>query len=130
VLVSYLEGSDFSRDRCHIIYGNKENTMSDFDKYQTAVVDTADYDDPFYPIASLMVEAAELADLFVKPLLRGDEGEPDVKEIVSEAGDVLWNLTAILSDYGISLHEVAAFNSEKLRSRKDRGVIRGKGGNR
>jgi hypothetical protein len=108
----------------------EENKMFSFDDYQRAVMETADYDDPFYPIASLMVESAELADLFVKPLLRGDEGEPSETDIVSEAGDVLWNLAALLDDYNISLHEVAAFNIQKLKSRKARGVLRGNGGNR
>jgi hypothetical protein len=108
----------------------EENKMFSFDDYQRAVMETADYDDPFYPIASLMVESAELADLFVKPLLRGDEGEPSEADIVSEAGDVLWNLAALLDDYNISLHEVAAFNIKKLKSRAARGVLRGSGGNR
>jgi hypothetical protein len=109
--------------------GETYQTFS-FDSYQRAAEETADYDDPFYPIASLMVESAELADIFIKPLLRGDQGEPSEADIVAEAGDVLWNLSAILSDYGISLHEVAAFNIKKLKSRQERGVIRGNGGNR
>jgi len=43
-----------------------------FDDYQIAAASTALYKDKFYPIASLMVEAAELSDLFIKPMLRGD----------------------------------------------------------
>lgn len=104
--------------------------MFTFDTYQQMVRDTAEYEDPFYPIASLMVEAAELGDLFVKPLLRGDTVDIDHKAVISEAGDVLWNLTAILEDMGISLHEVAAYNKKKLEDRQERGVIKGSGGNR
>jgi hypothetical protein len=122
--LAYLPGTDFSQQR------TKESLMFNFDEYQRAVMETADYDDPMYPIVSLMVEAAEFADLFVKPLLRGDTGEPSEADIIGEAGDILWNLAAALDDWNISLHEVAAFNIKKLKDRKARGVIRGKGGNR
>ena len=43
----------------------------DFDLYQRLASKTAIYEDRMYPVASLMVEAAELADLFIKPMLRG-----------------------------------------------------------
>ena len=88
------------------------------------------YDDPIYPIASLMVESAELADIFIKPWLRGDDGDPDRQEVVAEAGDVLWNLCSLLTDMGITLEEVATYNIKKLKSRQERGVIAGNGGNR
>ena len=104
--------------------------MYNFEDYQRDVMNTADFDDPFYPIASLMVESAELADLFVKPLLRGDPGEPERGSIVSEAGDVLWNLVAILDEYDITLEEVALYNIAKLKDRQERGVLRGNGNSR
>ena len=98
--------------------------------YQHKAVETAQYVDPMYPIASLMVEAAELGDLFIKPWLRGDDGEPDEKQILSEAGDVLWNLAVLLHDAGLTLNEVAEYNIKKVQDRQERGVIQGKGGNR
>ena len=98
--------------------------------YQLEAYKTAQYDDPMYPIASLMVESAELADLFIKPWLRGDDGDPDRKEVISEAGDVLWNLAVLLKDQEIELEEVAQYNIKKLQSRLERGVIQGNGGNR
>jgi len=104
--------------------------MNDLDKYQKQAEKFALYDDVMYPIASLMVEAAELSDLFVKPYLRGDSGDPERKEIISEAGDVLWNLANVLADHDIDLSEVAEFNLAKLKDRQERGVIQGKGGNR
>jgi predicted phosphodiesterase/NTP pyrophosphatase (non-canonical NTP hydrolase) len=88
------------------------------------------YDNDFYPIASLMVEAAELADLFVKPVLRGDAVDVDRTKLVSEAGDVLWNLAVLLKRNNIKLEDVAVFNIEKLKSRMARGVIQGSGGDR
>jgi NTP pyrophosphatase (non-canonical NTP hydrolase) len=98
--------------------------------YQHKAGDTALYTSKLYPITSLMVEAAELADLFIKPYLRGDEKKPTKEEIMGEAGDVLWNLAALLQDHDITLDEVAVYNIEKLKSRAERGVIQGSGGSR
>jgi NTP pyrophosphatase (non-canonical NTP hydrolase) len=83
-----------------------------------------------YPIMSLMAEAAEFADPFIKRDLRGDNKEIARKDIVSEAGDILWNLANALHDQGITLQEAADYNLEKLASRQKRGVIRGDGGDR
>lgn len=98
--------------------------------YQHKAAETAQYDDPMYPVCSVMVEAAELADLFIKPWLRGDMGDPDRQEVISEAGDVLWNLACLLGDMGITLDEVACYNLKKIEDRAERGVISGSGGNR
>jgi len=101
------------------------------DDYQTQAVETAVFKNEFYPIASLMVEAAELADLFVKPMLRGDNTSDGFRsKVVSEAGDVLWNLAVLLRQNGISLSEVAEVNLKKLEDRKLRGVLLGSGGDR
>ena len=98
--------------------------------YQIEASEFAEYGEPMYPVASLMVEAAELGDIFIKPLLRGDKVDIDRKEIISEAGDCLWMLAMILYDEGITLQEVAEYNLKKLKDRMERGVIQGNGGNR
>ena len=98
--------------------------------YQLAAVETAAYDDPMYPVASVMVEAAELADLFIKPWLRGDMADPVRTEVLSEAGDVLWNLANLCNDMGITLEEVACYNMKKINRRVQEGTIKGRGGNR
>ena len=101
------------------------------DDYQNQAVETAIFKNEFYPIASLMVEAAELADLFVKPMLRGDNTTDGFRsKVVSEAGDVLWNLAVLLRQCGVSLSEVAEINLKKLEDRKLRGVLLGSGGDR
>jgi len=101
------------------------------DDYQSKAVETAVFKNEFYPIASLMVEAAELADLFIKPMLRGDNTSDGFRaKVVSEAGDVLWNLAVLLRQNGINLSEVAELNLKKLEDRKLRGVLLGSGGNR
>ena len=102
----------------------------DFNEYQKLAQQTAIYTDPMYPVTSLMIEAAEAADLFVKPLLRGDDVEIDKVKVVSELGDVLWNLANMAADQGLKLEDIAIFNIEKLKSRQARGVIRGSGGDR
>ena len=102
----------------------------DFNDYQKLAQQTAIYTDPMYPVTSLMIEAAEAADLFVKPLLRGDDVEIDRTKVVSELGDVLWNLANMAADQGLKLEDIAVFNIEKLKSRQSRGVIQGSGGNR
>jgi NTP pyrophosphatase (non-canonical NTP hydrolase) len=102
----------------------------DFNTYQTKARQTAIYTNPMYPITSLMIEAAEAADLFVKPLLRGDDTKINREEVLSELGDVLWNLSNIAADQGIQLEDIAVYNIEKLESRKSRGVLKGSGGDR
>ena len=102
----------------------------DFNDYQKLAQQTAIYTDPMYPVTSLMIEAAEAADLFVKPLLRGDDVEIDKVKVVSELGDVLWNLANMAADQGLKLEDIAIFNVEKLKSRQARGVIHGSGGDR
>tara|TARA_R110000772_G_scaffold116878_2_gene222086 strand:- start:5761 stop:6186 length:426 start_codon:yes stop_codon:yes gene_type:complete len=99
----------------------------DFNTYQTKARQTAIYTNSMYPITSLMIEAAEAADLFVKPLLRGDDTKINREEVLSELGDVLWNLSNIAADQGIQLEEIAVYNIEKLESRKSRGVLKGSG---
>ena len=102
----------------------------DFNDYQKLAQQTAIYTDPMYPVTSLMIEAAEAADLFVKLLLRGDDVEIDKVKVVSELGDVLWNLANMAADQGLKLEDIAIFNVEKLKSRQARGVIKGSGGDR
>lgn len=102
------------------------------DEYDEWVTDVAVYEQSFYPFASLMVEAAEFSDLVVKPWLRGDKvNEMDLlPKALSEAGDVLWNLSAACGELGISLQEVLDYNVNKINSRRERGVLKGSGGDR
>jgi len=99
-------------------------------EYQKHAKQFALYSNDMYPVASLMVESAELADLFIKPKLRGDIKPINRSEVISEAGDVLWNLSNILADMEIDLSEVAEYNIHKLADRTKRGVIQGDGGDR
>ncbi len=99
----------------------------DFDLYQRLASKTAIYEDRMYPVASLMVEAAELADLFIKPMVRGAAVSIERNKVVSEAGDVLWNLAMVLDDMNISFNDVARTNISKLEKRLAEGTIQGRG---
>jgi len=99
-------------------------------EYQQEAFATAIYKNSMYPVASIMVESAELADLFIKPMLRGDDKEIGRDQVMGEAGDVLWNLACLLKDMNITLEDVAKYNLKKLQSRMERGVIQGDGDER
>ena len=80
----------------------------------------------------LSEEAGEVAGK-VKKLFRDSEGAvtQEIEEaIVDELGDVLWYLSQIAAWLDISMDAVATNNIAKLRSRSERGKLRGSGDNR
>ena len=82
-----------------------------------------------YPTLGLVNEAGEVAGK-IKKIFRdkgGAIGEADREALKYELGDVLWYLTQICTELGLTLDEVAAANVEKLHSRLARGQIRGEG---
>ena len=104
-----------------------------FDEYQQQASKTAIYKDKLiYPALGLGSEAGEVLDK-VKKTLRDRSGvfNDDTKyAIASELGDVLWYISAMLTDMGISLDVVAQNNLAKLNSRQERNVIHGSGDHR
>ena len=85
-----------------------------------------------YPTLGLTNEAGEVAGK-VKKIFRDKDGvitEEDRQALKQELGDVLWYLTQICTDLGLTLEEVAEANIAKLFSRLDRGQIGGDGDNR
>lgn len=68
----------------------------------------------------------------VKKLLRGDYNltKDMQKAIQQELGDVLWYLSTLAHEFGISLDDIAQDNLNKLADRKERGVIQGNGDTR
>lgn len=81
-----------------------------------------------YPALGLAGEAGEYCEK-VKKWLRGD-GDLDKELCKKELGDILFYITSSADDLGFSLHEVALANVEKLKSRKERGVLKGSGDER
>ena len=107
--------------------------IDSFDTYQEAARKTA-FCPPehkiTYPTVGLTGEAGELANK-VKKLLRGDTNRDELLEgIKGEMGDILWYLSALADDIGVSLADVATDNIDKLASRYARDTLRGAGDNR
>jgi NTP pyrophosphatase (non-canonical NTP hydrolase) len=85
-----------------------------------------------YPTLGLVNEAGEVAGK-IKKLFRDKQGQisdEDRQALKQELGDVLWYLTQICTELGLTLEEVAEANLTKLFSRLERGTIRGDGDSR
>ncbi|MBP9772123.1 MAG: nucleoside triphosphate pyrophosphohydrolase family protein [Candidatus Pacebacteria bacterium] len=85
-----------------------------------------------YPALALCGEAGEVAEK-IKKIIRDNDGvmtDDHKAELVKELGDVLFYLAYACCTYGLSLHDVANKNIEKVLSRRDRGVVHGDGDNR
>lgn len=85
-----------------------------------------------YPILGLVGEAGEVAEKIkkVNRVGRSEFTDEERKEILKELGDVLWYMSQLSTELGLSLEEVASKNIEKLQSRLKRGVINSDGDNR
>lgn len=84
--------------------------------------------DATYCQLNLAGEVGELLGYIAKCRRKGVEPDPEV--IAKEGGDVLWQLSQVLADYGLYLDDVAELNLEKLSDRQARGVLDGSGDNR
>lgn len=85
-----------------------------------------------YPTLGLAGEAGEVAEK-IKKVLRDKKGlldEKTKKELAKELGDVLWYISQLASELGLSLEQVASLNIKKLFSRKKRRKLHGSGDNR
>ena len=107
-------------------YGNyQEQSRKTYNDIET--------NDPIvYPTLGLVNEAGEVAGK-IKKIFRdkgGKVSEADKQALKAELGDVLWYLTQICTNLGLSLEDVAEANLDKLFSRLERGTIGGDGDNR
>lgn len=107
-----------------------------FDEYESAAAETAIYQRSHalvYPALGVAGEAGEVAEK-VKKMIR--DGHLDAHGLHKEIGDVIWYLAALCRDMSeefgadYSLKSAAQGNLEKLKSRKERGVLKGSGDNR
>jgi len=111
-----------------------------FNEYQEQAKKTAiypesgdgSYNSLAYAVLGLTNEAGEVAGK-VKKIWRDEFGElfdHRRAEIASEAGDVLWYLSAVATELGVTLESLAAANLAKLQDRQSRNVLGGSGDNR
>lgn len=84
--------------------------------------------DTLYAVLGLAEEAGEVSGLFSKA--RRKQALVDQTSLKKELGDVLWMVSAIADDFGLSLSEIAEFNIHKLADRQERGVLVGEGSHR
>jgi NTP pyrophosphatase (non-canonical NTP hydrolase) len=104
-----------------------------FKEYQKKANSTAIYKYKIiYPCIGLAGETGEVCEK-IKKVLRDNDSIFDDKrkeEIKKELGDVLWYVSAIATDLGLNLDEIAEDNIEKLFKRKKDNKIQGSGDNR
>lgn len=107
-----------------------------FNEYQKLSRETAIYPDMgknyIYLTLGLCGEAGEIAEK-IKKIIRDKGGIisiEDTCELQKELGDVLWYISNLATELGVSLKAIAEMNIEKLQSRKNRGVINWDGDNR
>lgn len=109
----------------------------EFGEYQRKAADTAIYPGSgtgsavalSYVTLGLTGEAGEIANK-VKKIMRDDEGiVTDAKRlaIAAELGDVLWYLSQLARELGVSLADLADENLSKLAGRKLAGRLKGEG---
>lgn len=102
----------------------------EFNKYQELAYMTANEQSKniYYMTMGMTGEAGEIANK-IKKVMR-DGAALDKQDIAKEIGDVLWYCAGLCTVLGIEFEDVAELNIEKLKSRKERGVIGGSGDNR
>tara|TARA_R100001510_G_scaffold57769_1_gene67618 strand:- start:2097 stop:2447 length:351 start_codon:yes stop_codon:yes gene_type:complete len=115
----------------------------EFDDYQMQAKRFAIYPvdmNIIYPALGLCGESGEVAEK-IKKIIRDDgfiktmmTKQPRLyaypHKIEREIGDVLWYLSNLASDLGLSLSLIAENNIKKLEDRKERNVIKGEGDDR
>ena len=100
-----------------------------FDEYQEFARSTAIYPEEckvVYPTLGLCGEAGEVAEKIKKHMRDGRS----LVGVGLELGDVLWYISALADDLGITLEEIAQANVDKLASRMERGKLGGSGDER
>ena len=113
---------------------NKNKSIITANEYQLKAKETAIFPKDKaleYLTLGLVGEAGEIANK-VKKIIRDKKIQSDWKpsDLAGEIGDVLW-YCAMLADYlDANLGKIMDNNLDKLRSRKERGVLGGSGDNR
>ncbi len=107
-----------------------------FEEYQKKSRVTAQYSDAgsnyIYPTLGLSGEAGEVVEK-IKKVIRDKGGEVNDEtrdEIKKELGDVLWYVSQLATELGLSVDDIAESNIKKLYDRMERGVLKGSGDNR
>jgi NTP pyrophosphatase (non-canonical NTP hydrolase) len=76
---------------------------------------------PLYLVPALAEEVGEVAALFAKAQRKGTPISRE--QLLSELGDVLWNVSSLAEVSGMTLQDVAQYNLDKLMHRKINNTI-------
>ncbi len=108
----------------------------DFDTYQKFAKKTAVYPkigkNFVYPALGLAGETGEVLEK-IKKIFRDNNGKinkVNKEELSKELGDILWYISQLSTELGLTLSDVAKGNIDKLSSRMKRGKLQGNGDNR
>lgn len=107
-------------------------TLNEYQKLANEYVAFPDSYTITYPALGLASEAGEVCDKIKKAIRdRKTLSFAELPSMVApEIGDVLWYCAVLCSNLGLELEEVAGGNIDKLKSRKERDVIKGSGDDR
>jgi NTP pyrophosphatase (non-canonical NTP hydrolase) len=100
----------------------------DFKEYQRQARKSAVYPKNykmFYPALALSGEVGELNNMIQKVIRDGVKLNKE--DASKELGDILWYISALASDIGLKLNDIAVDNIAKLKDRKKRNKISGNG---
>lgn len=108
--------------------------MLDFATYQKKSMTTAVYPGRgegnfVYPALGLAGETGEICEK-LKKAIRDEGGQISAERkmlLGKELGDVLWYISALATELGLDLDEIATGNLAKLAARKESGKIHGSG---
>jgi NTP pyrophosphatase (non-canonical NTP hydrolase) len=131
--VYILEQDHVCDDDCFEDQYDDEDEMAtwyEFDAYQDFTDTTAIYPEDKaleYVALGLASEAGEFAGK-IKKMIRDNNHDQDA--MIAELGDVLWYVAQAASTLGVHLSDVAIDNVAKLKSRQERGTLKGNGDDR
>lgn len=111
-----------------------------FNDYQRQALTTA-YTDPDYKdtlmdttiwVMGVAGEAGEVVEKWKKIVAyqSGKITPEDTEGLKKELGDIVWYIAVLANSLGLSFEEIMQLNVTKLKSRKQRDVIKGQGDNR
>lgn len=83
-----------------------------------------------YLVLGLTSEAGEVAGKLKKAIRDSHTEEVRNKNLLDETADVLWYVTRLMDELGYTLEDLMEYNTQKLSSRLERGVIKGSGDHR
>jgi len=111
--------------------------MKNIDTYQAKAAETDESQKctspPYlYYVLGLCGESGEVSEK-IKKLMRNKNGKIDkefLEDIKSELGDIMWYVSRLAFQFGIDMSEITSYNLKKLKSRKDRNVLKSQGDRR